>query len=353
MTLRFLFLQSLLLVLVAACGARKHDDAPSGDITPPPPPPKSTKPHSTALRREMTLAECRAEIAARVFRTAGLNGSWDYDEAELGPADPAYAARIARQLDRMPPYIADTFCSFDRIIVLDTAYFTGMVHVVPYDRRYETEVPLFLNRRIFRLEAEPTFSRQAQLLFTGTIEEPSADPALPHAKMSGEADPDAALFDVLVHETAHIIDAFNPKLGVASEEAGSFGGLSWQRGTQGAMSWQLRPEIDFPYRFKYSDVVSHLNLVPVSEAGTVFARLDRSNLVTTYACVNPNEDFAETVSAWVSTRMLRTKVSLIMSDGTIYGHLDRIDTAPLATKKAFVESRVAGAKLDTKHVVKP
>ena len=187
-------------------------------------------------------------------------------------------------------------------------------------------------------------------LFVGKSGKLKTDPRLPTLRLETDFK-DLDLFRILVHETAHVIDAYNPRLFVRQPALGSGDGfydLSWHL-VQGERPNGLKSSVGFPFELTGENFAAADPTLSLDEVDAFYQGLYASKLPSAYAATSPSEDFAESVAYQAIFSIPDVKYSVVTLSGRTFDLRDKITGATFSEKRKFVEEAVLFGELDHKY----
>ncbi|MBO9667956.1 MAG: hypothetical protein J7501_14230 [Bdellovibrio sp.] len=271
---------------------------------------------------------CKARIAQIVCSIPDLSG-WK----KCGEKNQAAIEKLEYIYDILQKPMKKVFCTISTILVVDKMESLAMAGIMPGDQSFMALSRDFTERN---LDPEAVFGWKEQKVFGANLPRYEVSKEGPQVWTKSNS-PLQTLQFVVTHEFAHILDFANsanrftcapgkdckgdPKTPEEFferqknliPEMDSWGAFSWKNG--------LEPNDKNKYPlwdrlcFYDCDSVERLQL---SEMHDFYSQLDRTNFVSTYASVNPYEDFAESTAFYFMTDNVYDLEFRVSTGKTIY-----------------------------------
>ena len=303
---------------------------------------------------EEPVLDCRANIAKVVCVVDPVQeGTSPNQRLCIGDAS-AYAQMFEDLYDQYPPALQKMFCSLRHIYIerqfFGTAYAGSVV-----DENFKPVGGALMGIRKSvldeRLNLTTWASWKEQLSFGGITDSYIASPNLPTVQTSSATNTNDFLYFVVAHEFGHIFDFAN-KLNYSEncqnpwEENCKMASDSW-----GALSWettnQPHAENEFPHRRDLCFYACNGNTINPADTNEVYAGMARTNFLSTYAAVQPWDDFADSLGYYVIEKRGGT-YALNTGAGATYDIMEKLRSDLFRTKREYIERF-----LDRKDIVYP
>lgn len=285
-----------------------------------------------------SLSECYEKMPQRIFTDDSMNYS-------LTSASEKYTASVLEVFKAMPDVIKKGFCSFDEIIfstALQSLGGFGTAPGAPYKQRFSDKLRIILADDLINYSSSDTLPINVIMknYFYKSNDNDCLDCNYPYFEITGvpEGFP-FALYNIAMHETAHMLDLFN--LNIRQDEDGYPSKVLSDEFTM--MSWQS------PLKEKDDDPLSSFEFHRCNgtecyqsrqkNATELCKRLFDSSFISLYANQNPQEDFAESLTFYYLITHNHFELKLNCSDGhQKFDWREKLSGESFQKKRGFIEN---------------
>ncbi|MEK7691863.1 MAG: hypothetical protein AAB425_12690 [Bdellovibrionota bacterium] len=275
------------------------------------------------------------------------------------PGGEAYVAAFENLHDRYPPALQKMFCALDVIFIEREFFGTAYAGVIRDATGGIVGAKLGIRQSVLDQDLDLTTwaTWKEQLSFGGGLDSYVATEGLPRVATDTAADITNSdfLYFLIAHEFGHIFDFTNRLNSFRSDECASQQDhdpsleCEMHPDSWGALTWltdrTAKPENEFPHRrglcFYWCDGQPlALSLVP-----QLYADLDQTSFISTYATTQPWDDFADSLAYFLMDSELGTKYWLDTAQGGRYDVMKKLHSPEFELKREYLRAFVQKADI--------
>ena len=294
------------------------------------------------------MEDCREHIAKVVCLVdAAKPGAKPADRPCLeGGAD--YAGFFEKLYDNYPPAMQKMFCSLDYLFIEKTFVGTAYAGTILDPAGNPMGAVMGIRKSVLdeALNLSTWASWKEQLSFGGIKDNYTLTPSLPQITSISASGVSDFLYFVVAHEFGHIFDFANklnftstckPKSPDTEDPECDMADGSW-----GAMTWSTnftpKPQFDYAHRKQLCFYWCNEALITAAETPELFAGLQGSPFLSTYASSNPWDDFADSLAYYLMDQNLNTTYVIDTKHGATLDIMAKMRSPVFAPKYQYIQN---------------
>ncbi|MGI9388258.1 MAG: hypothetical protein ACR2OX_12585 [Methyloligellaceae bacterium] len=238
------------------------------------------------------------------------------------PSSDTYKSTFLEIFDAYPKPLRNKMCGLNRIFIEQSFWASGYAHVKTNAIGVRQDI---LDKHLSLSEWATWKERRA---YDNPKASDKADTDLPRVSAHLPLLSNGAAYYIVTHELAHLIDMAT---GASDLGKQSFADWSWKKANKRTVPQGLSPDWKRPC-FYFCGHRSHATTRPQN----AYEMLRKSPFISLYATRNPAEDFAETLTFFVSSKQTGFRYVIHLADGSEIDIPEKLESELMRPKIEYI-----------------